>query len=442
MNLHGDAAYQVLRTRGARFDGRLFLGVTTTGTYCRPVCRVRLPRRGNCRFFAKSARVKSQGLRPCLRRRPEQAPGLSLTDSSHMPVRRAAALLDAAAHEAQELPLPVGAARLGVAKRYLRRIFQAAKGVTPIVYLTTRRALPGGRNRGRPHAAPRARVAPWRPAPGRLDRTALPARTLRGGVDGGAQPGAGAWRLLQQTRQCLDLEADPALINPAPIDPEVATLPCAARPGVRVPGGMDDFEAAARVILGQPFTVAAARTITRRLVERLGEPLAAPFAVLQRLFPSAATLAVASTEDIGTLGIVRQRLRALQALAMAMADGTRKLQRSEPVEPTLDALSPCLASGNGARNQSRYAPWHGPMPVPPSTSVCSTPWAPATWPPSPPGPKPGRCGVPAPYCDCGSPSRTHDDCNPHALCRPGPHRHAAGPDAGSGYRRRAGRPVV
>ena len=65
----------------ARFDGRLFVGVTSTGIYCRPVCRVRLPRRENCRFFANAASAEQGGFRPYLRCRPELAPGLSLVDS-------------------------------------------------------------------------------------------------------------------------------------------------------------------------------------------------------------------------------------------------------------------------------------------------------------------------------------------------------------------------
>src|SRR4051812_6260729 len=52
MTLHDDAAYQAITTHDARFDGRLFVGVTTTRVYCRPVCRVRTPRRENCRFFS------------------------------------------------------------------------------------------------------------------------------------------------------------------------------------------------------------------------------------------------------------------------------------------------------------------------------------------------------------------------------------------------------
>jgi len=75
MTIDGDAAYQVLLAHDARFDGRLFVGVTSTGIYCRPICRVRMPARRNCRFFATPAQAEAESFRPCLKCRPEIAPG-------------------------------------------------------------------------------------------------------------------------------------------------------------------------------------------------------------------------------------------------------------------------------------------------------------------------------------------------------------------------------
>jgi hypothetical protein len=122
--------------------------------------------------------------------------------------------------------------------------------------------------------------------------------------------------LLPLVRQALDLDADPSRI-----DPVLADVPAPARPGIRVPGGMEGFETAARVILGQQVTVAAARTLTGRLVQALGSPVETPHAGLTRLFPSARQVADASAEALGRLGIVRQRVRALQAVAEAVASG-------------------------------------------------------------------------------------------------------------------------
>src|SRR6187402_1005427 len=72
--LAADACYPALLARDARFDGRWFVGVTSTGIYCRPVCRVRAPKRENCRFFATAAQAEAAAFRPCLKCRPELAP--------------------------------------------------------------------------------------------------------------------------------------------------------------------------------------------------------------------------------------------------------------------------------------------------------------------------------------------------------------------------------
>ena len=74
MNLDADACWKALSARDARFDGRFYVGVATTGIYCRPVCNVRMPRRENCRFFASAAAAGARGFRPCSRA-GELAPG-------------------------------------------------------------------------------------------------------------------------------------------------------------------------------------------------------------------------------------------------------------------------------------------------------------------------------------------------------------------------------
>src|SRR5580765_478293 len=136
-----DAAYRAWTSHYARFDGRLFVGVATTGIYCRPVCRVRMPRRTNMRFFHNAASAECAGFRPCLRCRPELAPGLALVDSSQALAQQAAQMLQEAVHGGGATRLSAVAERLGVTDRHLRRIFQAAHGVTPIDYITTQRLL-------------------------------------------------------------------------------------------------------------------------------------------------------------------------------------------------------------------------------------------------------------------------------------------------------------
>jgi AraC family transcriptional regulator of adaptative response / DNA-3-methyladenine glycosylase II len=411
-SLQPDAAYLALKTRDARFDGRFFVGVTSTGIYCRPVCRVRLPKQENCRFFANAASAERDGFRPCLRCRPELAPGLSLTDSSQALAAAAARLLDNALQAGEPVALPAIAAQLGITDRHLRRIFADAHGVSPIDYLATQRLLmakqlltdtalpvtqvalasgfaslrrfnaafaeryrlkPSQLRREQPVAADglnlRLNYRPPYDVAGVLrffaqrQLTGVETveglelrRTLRVAQAGSLHSG---WfsahfvperhevalriaasltpvlgQVLQRVRQGFDLDADPSLIDPA----LAASLHLPAQPGLRVPNGFDGFETAVRVILGQQITVAAARTLAHRLIERFGEPVATPFAGLDRGFPTAQAIATADPETIGTLGIVRQRVRALQALAQAVHEGRIALHRGAPLQATLDAL--------------------------------------------------------------------------------------------------------
>lgn len=138
MTLDPAAAYAALVSRDRRFDGRFFVAVTTTGIYCRPICRVRTPKPTSCRFFENAAAAESAGFRPCLRCRPELAPGVSLVDSPDALARAAARLLDAGAGDTG---LGAVAARVGVTERHLRRVFAAHYGVTPVEWLQTQRLL-------------------------------------------------------------------------------------------------------------------------------------------------------------------------------------------------------------------------------------------------------------------------------------------------------------
>jgi AraC family transcriptional regulator of adaptative response / DNA-3-methyladenine glycosylase II len=118
----------------------------------------------------------------------------------------------------------------------------------------------------------------------------------------------------------------------------MARLPLPPRPGTRLPGAWDGFETAVRVVLGQQVTVKAARTLVQRLVDRYGEPIDTPWPSLSRVFPHAEVIATADAEVVGKLGIVRQRVKALQTLAAAVAAGTLTLQPGAPLEATLDTL--------------------------------------------------------------------------------------------------------
>lgn len=137
--LDPDVCYDALKARDTRFDGRFFVGVSSTGVYCRPVCRVRLPKRENCSFHASAAAAELAGFRPCLRCRPELAPGLAAIDAAGTLARSAALLIDQGM--APSGGLEQLANRVGIGSRHLRRIFQAEYGVTPIQYAQTQRLL-------------------------------------------------------------------------------------------------------------------------------------------------------------------------------------------------------------------------------------------------------------------------------------------------------------
>lgn len=132
-----DACYRALSARDARFDGVFFVGVSTTGVYCRPVCPARLPRRERCSFFGTAAAAEAAGYRACFRCRPEIAPGAAPLDSQSRLVARALARIDAGALEEQS---QVALARsLGVSARHLRRALHSELGVSASQLVATRR---------------------------------------------------------------------------------------------------------------------------------------------------------------------------------------------------------------------------------------------------------------------------------------------------------------
>ena len=139
MQLEPAACFRAARARDARFDGRFFVGITSTRIYCRPVCSARPARREHQRYFGSAAAAEGAGFRPCLLCRPELAPGLALIDTSRQLARAAASLIDDGL--ANDGGLEAVAQRLGVTDRHLRRIFETEFGVTPVAYAQTARLL-------------------------------------------------------------------------------------------------------------------------------------------------------------------------------------------------------------------------------------------------------------------------------------------------------------
>src|SRR5688572_12656981 len=127
--------YQALAARDARFDGRFFVAVKSTGIYCRPICPARTPRESSCLFMETAAAAEQAGYRPCLRCRPELAPSspaISLEEALYAAIRARALQGDSV----DEL-----AARAGFSARQLRRLMVRAFGVSPVQIMQTERLL-------------------------------------------------------------------------------------------------------------------------------------------------------------------------------------------------------------------------------------------------------------------------------------------------------------
>ena len=139
MTLDSRTCYRALRARDARFDGRFFVAVSSTRIYCRPVCTVKPPKRENCRFYLSAAAAESAGYRPCLRCRPELAPGNASVDATTRVAQAAASLIEDRTLDAEGLDAV--AARLGITDRHLRRAFGAEFGVSPVEFAQTQRLL-------------------------------------------------------------------------------------------------------------------------------------------------------------------------------------------------------------------------------------------------------------------------------------------------------------
>lgn len=386
-------------SRDPRFDGRFFTAVRSTGIYCRPVCPAPTPHRRNVDYYPSAAAAEAAGFRPCLRCRPELAPGEGAWRRGDDAVARALKLIDQGF--LAERSLDALAERVHLGERQLRRLFVERVGAAPIRVHGTRRLLfakqlltetrlpitevaaasgfsslrrfnaafldayrmaPSALRRQAPQettaddaAAPLVLRLGYRPpfdfaatlkflhgralpgveavdarsysrtigtpaAPGWLRISAWPsghdrdAHALKLELHGLAP--AGLAETVGRVRRMFDLDADPdAIASVLSADPRLRT-PLRKRPGLRLPGAWDGFETAVRAVIGQQVSVAAARTLAARLVERHGHAWAAsPAPGLSRLFPMPATLAEGALEG---LGLTAARAGALREVAHAL----------------------------------------------------------------------------------------------------------------------------
>lgn len=445
--IDSDACYLALKSRDARFDGQFFIGVTSTGIYCRPVCRVKAPRRENCQFYAHAALAESAGFRPCLRCRPELAPlrnepVWSTEDASRMLASQAVKLLGDAALAGDASSVAAVAALVGVSERHLRRIVEAHLGVSPLQYLQTRRllsakalltdttlpvtdvALSSGFGSLRRFNAAFLQHYGMPPTRLRQEGGAAANQNKHISIQLGFRPPFDAQALLTfwkerqlDTMECIAPSADFIKLNPAfpvknkpihlirsfclahhgqqisgwlaaaidlernnirihmseafapalpalivrlraafDLDADPAAIDTALNPsfragqGMRVPGSLEGFEVAVRAILGQQVTVAAARTLTQRILARYGQPIQTPWPQITRCFPTPQALAAADPEDLGKLGIVRQRQKALIALSSAVASGELHLNLPPNPLQVIDQLKALPGIGEWTAN--------------------------------------------------------------------------------------------
>ncbi|GAB2784368.1 DNA-3-methyladenine glycosylase 2 family protein [Dyella kyungheensis] len=399
----GKTCEQARLSRDARFDGLFFTAVTSTRIYCRPVCPAPSPKPQNVRYYGSAAAAEAAGFRPCLRCRPELAPGNDAWQRGDHVIARTLKLMDSGAFD--ELSVDAMAERVGVGARQLRRVFVERLGAPPISVHTTRRllfakqlltettmpvtevALASGfgslrrfnaaflqANRMAPRDLRRhpsattgdaitlrlsyrppydfeailaflrgralpgveqvdehsyARVFGTPDAPGWLHLSAWPGgdHALRLELHC-PQPGQ-MLGVVNKLRRMFDLDASPQSIGDALKESPVLRPLLRKRPGLRLPGGWDGFEIAVRAILGQQVSVAAARTLATRIVQRFGTPVTSPVAGLERLFPGPELLVEA---DLKALGLTTARAATVRGVAQALLDGRIDFRSEQPLD--------------------------------------------------------------------------------------------------------------
>ena len=410
---------QARLTRDARFDGLFFTAVKSTGIYCRPVCPAPTPLARNVVYYASAAAAAAAGFRPCLRCRPEAAPGSPLHRARSELVAGALRLIEQGALDTSSLGML--SARVGVGERHLRRLFAEELGASPLDVASTRRllfakqlltetALPitdiagtaGYASLRRFNAAfvgsygkpprefRRSRPAraehddgiilrlPYRPP---YDFAAMAAFLARRAIPGVEKADATSYRrsividgepgsfsvsaidgddalalcvhgvrtsalgaLAARVRRMFDVDADPRAIHGV-LRRDALLKPLVRRwPGQRLPGAWDGFELAVRAILGQQVSVAAARTLAVRIVDRYGTPFAdGTGSGIGTLFPTPAALIDAELESVG---LPRSRAATIRGLARACTDGTIAFGVEQNVRDFVERL--CVLPGIGA----------------------------------------------------------------------------------------------
>ena len=420
-----DICERALDARDPRFDGLFFVGITTTHIYCRPVCPARVSYTDRRRFFVSAAAAERAGYRPCLRCRPELAPGRAPMDAVPRLARLAADRISAGALNGRGVASL--ASDLGVSERHLRRALEREIGVSPLELAQTHRlllakqllmdttlpitriafasgfqslrrfntvfreryrlspsALRGSRKQTadvplmgasssdliRLTLAYRAPLA-WEALVQLMVRPSLPGVEMLAGsrygrtvcLDGckgivlatdAASESRNRQRaakshlevqlstallpalmpLLARLRRYFDLDAEPTMVDAHLTQGGLGRL-VAQRPGIRIPGALDGFEAVLRAVLAE---APAAEGAAAAIVSALGEPLTTGLPELSHLMPTPERVAEGGETALISLGLPPRLARVLSAAARAMVEGRIRLEPGGNVSVVLRAL--------------------------------------------------------------------------------------------------------
>ena len=394
--LTSEIAYEIFKNRDRRFDGLIFVGVTSTGIYCRPICPAPPAKFENCQFYNSVALAEKDGFRPCLRCKPERSPHAynseNLSDLVYRSIQKIEQALD------KDWNLEDLANSLNVSSRHLRRCFVEDLGVTPVQFLRSIRLLRAKqllsdtslsltevafasgfksvrtfnetikkqyklkpsdmRKQQRGETSPEKIIElkcgfrtpyDWASVLGYLKgRSNHAAELVKDGVyyrtvELEAHRG---WlsvelnkkdqhlvisisyslhpvvsEVIARIKRQFDIHANPMLINEVLGKSPILKESVAANPGLRSPGSFDAFEMLVRVILGQLISVKAATTLMNRFVEAYGQPIATPVAELNRVSPTAKTIATVDRDQLAGLGMQRKKAQTIIEVAKLFVSG-------------------------------------------------------------------------------------------------------------------------
>lgn len=376
--------YKAFYARDPRYDGVFFTGVTSTGIYCRPVCRARKPKRENCVFFESAAQAELAQFRPCLICRPELAPALRPAEqqnqihcaslSERQRRRNTKANLGATPKQIQRTQQLLLAKQLltdtamsvtdvafgagfGSVRRF-NQVFKQQYQLTPSSLRQKKNTVTQADwiNLTLGYRPPYR----WQELLVFLGARTIPgvehitdtqfSRTLLLGTDQGEIKVCNNARknqlniaissslikhiaaIIDQAQFVFDTRAQPDLIAEDLIRGGIPGDFDQFGKGLRVPGSFSGFELAVRAIVGQQVTVKAATTLSRRFCDRFCQTYNGLQPELNRLPVQASTIAGASVDDIASLGIIARRAEAIITLAQRICD--RKIQ----LEPGADAV--------------------------------------------------------------------------------------------------------